>query len=72
MPQEATEIDFDVVHVTADAVRVSEDILQGEDVDQPWIPQSQIHNIDDFDALEIGGSYTLEVTTWWAEKEGLI
>jgi len=72
MPQETIELDFDFVHASNDAILVCDDILQGDDATETWIPKSQIHNIDDFDELQPGQSYSFEVSVWFAQDEGLI
>jgi hypothetical protein len=36
-----------------------------------WIPKSQIEDLSPLEDLERGEYTTLNVTTWFAEKEGL-
>lgn len=44
--------------------------FEDEDQDDVWIPRSQIH--DDSEVYEQGHTGDVVVTTWWAEKEGLL
>lgn len=37
-----------------------------------WIPRSQIKGDEDFDLVEEGAAITLDVSEWFANKEGLI
>lgn len=60
---EYTEIDFEFVHETDDAVRIND----GNKED--WVPKSCIE--DGFD-IDYETETTLNMAVWFAEKEGWI
>jgi hypothetical protein len=65
MGRECAELTVDFIRQSDKAVCVNNAVRD------LWIPKSQIDDPESFDDLRRGQSFTISVTLWFADKEGL-
>jgi hypothetical protein len=66
MSDEYIELDLEVLHMTADAMYVSDGDMQD------WIPRSQVKDGADLGFDIIGETQTFEIAEWVAKQAGFI